>query len=320
MPNSPSPSLPASPTLAAAVALALAASLSGCIRIAGNDSATAASAPASGVVDAAQASAEAAASTASAAATVAMAAASAASAGSLLVATANGAMGPATNAQRAAGEQLSRQGAGATVPACSGCHGLRGEGNAAAGFPRLAGQSSAYLAHALASYGDDTRRNPVMQPIAKAMDAGQRQAAAAWFASLAPSAAPPATAMAAASSPAGDLKRGRQLADVGEAARNVAACASCHGPDGAGTSAAIPALSGQPAAFLVTALQAWRDGSRDSDPDHRMPAIAKGLDDIDVAAAAAYYASLPVPGQAWDARPAGSLPVTAPGPASAASR
>ncbi len=210
-----------------------------------------------------------------------------------------------TDAQRSAGQALATQGGGNTVAACAGCHGGQGEGNAATGFPRLAGQSYAYLLHELESYAGDSRKNPIMQPIAKAMSADQRQAGAAYYASLAPAAAASAgdsasasastAAAAPASGPPADLSRARQLAQVGDEGRLVQACANCHGPDGNGHSAGIPYIAGQHAGYLNATLAAWRDGSRNNDPSGQMPLIAKSLADGDAASLAAYFSALSPP-------------------------
>jgi cytochrome c553 len=208
------------------------------------------------------------------------------------------AMPAPTDAQRSAGQALATQGGGNNVAACSGCHGGQGEGDAATGFPRVAGQSYAYLLHYLESYANDSRKNPIMQPIAKAMSAEQRQAGAAYYASLAPAAASggaSAPAAAPASGPAIDLNRARQLAQVGDEGRLVQACANCHGPDGNGHSAGIPYIAGQHAGYLSATLTAWRDGSRNNDPSAQMPLIAKALADADLSSLTAYFAGLPAP-------------------------
>ncbi len=44
------------------------------------------------------------------------------------------------------------------VPACMGCHGPKGEGNAAAAFPRIAGQHADYSAAQLRIYRDGKRK------------------------------------------------------------------------------------------------------------------------------------------------------------------
>lgn len=58
-----------------------------------------------------------------------------------------------------AGETLYRAGnAESGVPACMGCHGPAGGGNAAAAYPRLAGQHADYAAAQLRIYRDGARK------------------------------------------------------------------------------------------------------------------------------------------------------------------
>src|SRR5258708_17450622 len=44
--------------------------------------------------------------------------------------------------------------------------------------------------------------------------------------------------------------------------RNIAACAGCHSPNGAGIPAQYPRLAGQHADYTTTQLTAFRDGKR----------------------------------------------------------
>ena len=194
------------------------------------------------------------------------------------------------------------------MAACNSCHGAHGEGNAATGFPRIAGQSYTYLLHELESYASGSRKNPVMQPIAAAMTPDQRTAAAAYFASLAPVAAAasgaasaPASSPAAGGAPASSGQatrgisggRGEVLAAHGDNAIGVQACINCHGPGGIGAGELYPFLAGQHASYLNSALQAWRDGSRNNDPSGQMPLIAKSLNPADITAVAQFYAAQP---------------------------
>lgn len=239
-----------------------------------------------------------------------------------------------TDADRHSGAQLAAQGAQG-VPACTSCHGAAGEGNAASGFPRIAGQSYRYLVHQLESYANDTRKNAVMAPIAKALSAKQRAQAAAYYASLAPSGVATAgasdavasaastvgpassasarttTTARAPSAPPGNAKRGAELADVGDEAKWVQACANCHGPGGIGEGA-MPYLAGQHASYLLGALNEWRDGSRANDPTGQMPLIAKALNDTDVQGVAAYFAQQSPPPRAVDAAAAAAFAASAP--------
>jgi cytochrome c553 len=67
----------------------------------------------------------------------------------------------ATDAEKARiGEQIYRAGlASRGVPACSGCHAPTGEGLAAAGFPRLAGQHKKYIVTQLTNFREEMRTN-----------------------------------------------------------------------------------------------------------------------------------------------------------------
>lgn len=66
------------------------------------------------------------------------------------------------------------------------------------------------------------------------------------------------------------------------------ACAACHGPDGQ-SQGAIPAISNLPAEDFIAALQAFRAEARQGTVMNR---IAKGLDEVDIAAVAAYFTAL----------------------------
>ena len=81
------------------------------------------------------------------------------------------------------GAQISTQGANG-APACVTCHGAKGEGNPSAGFPRLAGLGAKYLAEQLDAMADGGRVSPIMKATAQALDPAQRQAVAAYYASL----------------------------------------------------------------------------------------------------------------------------------------
>ena len=207
------------------------------------------------------------------------------------------------------GANVASRGAEGVAP-CASCHGAAGEGNAAAGFPRLAGQPVGYLSKQLMAYTDGRRDNPVMTPIAAKLNPQQREAVATHYSALAaPAKSPQAGGAAAAPAPASggsaaNTLRGKTLATVGDDSRSVQACANCHGPDGIGQLPTYPSLAGQHASYLVNALAAWQDGSRRTDPSGQMPTIAKSLNADDIQAVAAYYAALPAIGVPVDERAA----------------
>ncbi|HEY8878762.1 MAG TPA: c-type cytochrome [Roseateles sp.] len=212
-----------------------------------------------------------------------------------------------------AGSRLAAQGAGAAA-ACSSCHGPHGEGQAAARFPRLAGLGAVYLREQLDSYADGRRQHPVMEPIAKALQVDQRRQAAAYFASLEVPPTPAPTRPAPADTPAS------RLALLGDEARQLPACANCHGRDGGGLGDSIPPLAGQPAGYLEDSLAAWREGRRNNDPSGQMPRIAQALGPADAQALAAWFGALPAPAAANRRPPAfaSSLPAVNSGPVAAA--
>ncbi|HEX7324409.1 MAG TPA: c-type cytochrome [Rhodanobacteraceae bacterium] len=187
--------------------------------------------------------------------------------------------------------------AGAAVPpaaaTCAACHGADGMGNAATGYPRLAGLNAAYLLRQLEDFASGARRNPVMQPIAHGLGAQQRKALAAYFSGL-PVVSDGASPAAAASTAGADRGLGATLALRGRWSRQIPGCVKCHGPRGVGVGANFPPLAGQPAAYLASQLRAFKDGSRRDDPLGLMRHVASGLSAKDIAAVAAWFAAQPV--------------------------
>ena len=194
------------------------------------------------------------------------------------------------------GAALAQQGAPG-VPACLSCHGARGEGLAAAGFPRLAGQPAAYLEKQLRAFAGGQRVNPQMQGVASALDDSQIRAVAAYYGKLpgwqaAPSANPAAANPAVAAPEA--WKRGQKLAIRGNWNKEIPACFACHGPAGAGVAPHFPALSGQPAAYTRSQLKAWQSGTRTHDPQGLMKSVALRMSPAEIDAVSAYLAN-PLP-------------------------
>ncbi len=77
------------------------------------------------------------------------------------------------------------------IPACSGCHGPAGVGNAAAKFPHLSGQNPQYIVAQLTAYRDGTRsgyRNAtIMNGVAERLSDADIKALASYVSGLAPS-------------------------------------------------------------------------------------------------------------------------------------
>lgn len=128
-----------------------------------------------------------------------------------------------------------------------------------------------------------------MAPIASNLDAADRKALGTYLAGLSPP--------KAASEETPDqalIRAGEGLAQRGLWSKGVPACAQCHGTAGLGVGTAFPRLAGQAAVYIVNQLIAWKSGERSNDPMHLMKGIAGKLDDEQIKAVAAYYASLPI--------------------------
>jgi len=192
----------------------------------------------------------------------------------------------------------------AAVQTCAACHGAQGEGNASTGAPRIAGQPAQYLAKQLESYVNGSRRNPLMEPIAKGLAPADRGAVAAYYAQLGPGAAgqaPPTsqnTAQKTTQSTSQNTtqnERGSTLATRGDEQRRVQGCINCHGPGGIGEAPGIPYLAGLDANYLAAALNAWKQGTRRNDAGQQMATVAQALAPDDVTAVAQFYAALSPP-------------------------
>lgn len=96
--------------------------------------------------------------------------------------------GVAKEALVALGEKIYRGGnVKSGVPACSACHGPRGEGNAPANFPRVSGQNAEYIVDQLKKFkngvrSDDT--NAIMRDISKHMTDEEIQAVSSYVSGL----------------------------------------------------------------------------------------------------------------------------------------
>jgi cytochrome c553 len=193
------------------------------------------------------------------------------------------------SARAADGQEIAANGNSHGAPACSACHGEHGEGRPDAAYPRLAGLNSGYLIQQLNAFAGGGRDSEAMQPIATALTPDERKAIAEFYAGL-------ATPKVEESNKADSktIAIGAHLADRGDWSNGIPGCSRCHGPAGQGVGNAFPGLAGQSAEYITSQLKAWKEGKRTSDPLHLMTGIASKLSDDQVAAVAAYYASLPV--------------------------
>lgn len=190
-----------------------------------------------------------------------------------------------SHADAQAGAAIAKNGTGA-VSACMQCHGANGEGQAAAGFPRLAGQNKDYLVKQLTDFKAKLRKNPLMGPIANTLGLAQINDVADYYASLPP--------WKAGSNPVPvtpQTTHGAQLAHQGNWDKGMPACFACHGVDGSGIPPHFPSIAGQNATYIANQLNEWKAGTRINDPDGLMKAVADKLSAEDISAVSAYLAN-----------------------------
>jgi cytochrome c553 len=181
----------------------------------------------------------------------------------------------------AKGESIAKQ-------VCAACHAPDGNSVASAN-PKLAGQFPEYLDKQLRNFKAQggkkaARENAIMSGMVAALTDADMRAVAAYYAAQA---LRPATA--------GDKDRaalGQKVWRGGIAAKGVAACAGCHGPDGAGIPGLYPRLSGQFPEYVEAQLKLFRAGARANDPNGMMRAVAARLSDAEIRAVAEYAAGL----------------------------
>ena len=164
---------------------------------------------------------------------------------------------------------------------CAACHGADGN-SAIAVNPTLAQQHPEYLVKQLQEFKSGKRNNAVMKGFATMLTDEDMKNIAYWVASK------PAKAGFAKNKDLVTL--GERIYRGGIADRNIAACAGCHSPNGAGIPAQYPRLSGQHADYTVAQLSTFRDGSRAN--SQQMTQVAAKLNDKEIKAVADYIAGL----------------------------
>lgn len=167
--------------------------------------------------------------------------------------------------------------------ACVACHAADGNSPSPAN-PVLAGQHADYIAKQLANYKSGERKSAVMMSMVPTLSPQDMINLGAYFEAQKPK-------TRAARDPE-LVKGGQQIYRGGVAAKGVAACASCHGPNGAGIPSQYPRVAGQYAEYNLAQLQAFRSGERANDPNQIMRTIAAKLSDAEIKAVSEYMAGL----------------------------
>jgi len=164
---------------------------------------------------------------------------------------------------------------------CASCHGADGNSGVPAN-PKLAQQHPEYLVKQLQEFKSGKRNSAVMKGFAATLSDDDMKNIAYWLASK--------------KNKTGFAKD-KELVALGEkiyrggiADRQIAACASCHSPNGAGMPVQYPRLGGQHADYTAGQLVAFRDGARANSV--QMNQVAAKMNDKEIKAVADYIAGL----------------------------
>ncbi|MEI6761552.1 MAG: c-type cytochrome [Betaproteobacteria bacterium] len=164
---------------------------------------------------------------------------------------------------------------------CAACHGADGNSGTPVN-PKLAQQHPEYLVKQLQEFKSGKRANAVMSGMAATLTEADMKNVAYWLNSKA---AKPGFA------------KDKELVALGEriyrggiADRQIAACAGCHSPNGAGIPAQYPRMAGQHAEYTAAQLTGFRDGVRKN--AIQMTQVAAKLNDREIKAVSDYIAGL----------------------------
>ena len=166
---------------------------------------------------------------------------------------------------------------------CAACH--MADGNSVNPlWPKLAGQHEGYMVKQLKEFKSTARKDPIMLGQVAALNEEDMDNLAAYFSTQ--------TLKGGEADPA-LVEAGKLLYTTGNTKEGVAACASCHAPNGLGNPAAnFPAIAGQHSVYAEKQLKAFRDGSRANDVNTMMQDVANNLSDADIKAVASYIQGL----------------------------
>ncbi|MCU0956189.1 MAG: cytochrome c4 [Hydrogenophaga sp.] len=164
---------------------------------------------------------------------------------------------------------------------CVACHAADGNSTTPAN-PKLAQQHPEYLIKQLQEYKSGKRQNAIMAGFAASLSDEDMRNISYWLASQK---ATPGFAQDK------DLVRlGERIYRGGISDRQIAACAGCHSPNGAGIPAQYPRLAGQHAEYTVDQMRQFRDGVRKNSV--QMSQIAAHMTEQEIKAVADYIAGL----------------------------
>jgi cytochrome c553 len=149
-------------------------------------------------------------------------------------------------------------------------------------YPKLSQQHPEYLVKQLREFKSGVRKNAIMQGFASQLSDDDMKNIAFWVTTkkIKPGFAKEKDLVVL----------GERIYRGGVSDRQIAACAGCHNPTGAGNPSQYPRLGGQHADYTAAQLTAFRDGVRTSSLP--MTEVAAKLNDREIRALADYIAGL----------------------------
>lgn len=164
---------------------------------------------------------------------------------------------------------------------CVACHAADGNSTTPAN-PKLAQQHPEYLIKQLKEYKSGKRANAIMSGFAAGLSEEDMRNVAYWLASQ--------KATTGAATDADLVRLGERIYRGGIPDRQIASCAGCHSPNGAGIPAQYPRLSGQHAEYTAEQLRQFRSGTRKNNV--QMTGVAAKMNDREILAVSEFIAGL----------------------------
>jgi cytochrome c553 len=164
---------------------------------------------------------------------------------------------------------------------CAACHGADGNSGTPVN-PKLAQQHPEYTVKQLQEFKSGKRANAVMSGMAATLSDADMKNIAYWLASK--------TAKPGFAKDKELVVLGERIYRGGIADRQIAACAGCHSPNGAGIPAQYPRVGGQHADYTAAQLTGFRDGIRKN--ALQMTQVAAKMNDREIKAVSDYIAGL----------------------------
>lgn len=165
--------------------------------------------------------------------------------------------------------------------ACVACHAADGNSTTPAN-PKLAQQHPEYLIKQLHEFKSGKRANAVMSGMVAALSDDDMRNISYWLTSK--------QGKPGFAKEKDTVAWGERIYRGGIPDRQIAACVSCHSPNGAGMPAQYPRLSGQHADYTASQLVQFRDGVRKNST--QMTQVAAKMNDREIKAVSDYIAGL----------------------------